>query len=79
MNPRVVLFFVGIVIFIMGFVPLIANSVPAAAGWIEGLPPAGSMIYQAVLSVLGVVALSYAIRGEGKKPNMDILKALSKN
>ncbi len=67
MKPRIVLFFVGTLVLIMGAAPLIAQAIPAAKNWITDLPPAGSALYQSILTILGVIALSYALRGEGKR------------
>jgi len=80
MKPKVVLFFVGLAIIIMGAAPLIANFIPAAAAWLENLPKAGSVIYQIVLTVIGVIAFRYSVMtpGSGKATKADLLKALGK-
>ena len=77
MDLRVVLFFMGIIILLMGALPIVSETVPAAKGWMEGIPAPGTFIFQAVLIVLGVVALSYSIRGNGKRiSKADFAKAL---
>lgn len=79
MKPRAVLFFIGVILAILGVVPLLAAIIPPAQSLAEGLPPAGSAFYQGILIILAVVALSYAIRGEGKKKpsKEELLKALT--
>jgi|GEM_PF-5651780 len=62
MRPRVILFLIGICVLLLGILPLIANLIPAAATWIEGLPPAGSVIYQALLVLLGIIAIGYSFK-----------------
>ena len=64
MKPRIILFFVGVCILILGALPLIANIIPAASAWIEDMPPAGSITYQFLLVLLGVIAVSYSIKGK---------------
>ena len=66
MNLRVVLFFMGIIILLMGGIPFVAEAIPAAKSAMVGLPAPGTIIYQGILTLLGVIALSYSIRGNGK-------------
>ncbi len=60
----------------MGIVPFISGIIPAAANLSKGFPAPDSQIYQAILVVVGVVALSYSIRGEGKKSSPKDLKKM---
>ena len=79
MRPRFILFIVGILVTILGAAPLIANFIPAAAAWLEGLPKAGSITYQAALTVIGILAVVHSIKGPGdKQGKRKLLKALGK-
>jgi len=54
MNPRTSLALLGIIILILGVFPLAAKAIPQ----IENFPvEAGSIVYQSILIVVGILAL----------------------
>ena len=71
MNIRAVLFIISIVILLIGAPPLLSKAIPATADSFKSLPAPGNDFYNILLTVLGVVALSYSIRGDGKQQPKD--------
>lgn len=80
MKPKSILFLIGFIVLLMGAVPLILEFVPAAAEWKDTLPTAGSIVYQSVLVILGIVAIGQALKKNGKEadPKAELIKLLSK-
>ena len=65
MNPRTSLTLLGIIIIILGIFPLIAKAIPQ----LENFPvEAGSIVYQSILIVVGVLAL--LLSGKKKESGM---------
>ena len=62
---RLTLFFFGFFLFIMGAIPLIALTIPAADAFIKSLAPISGMVYQVLLVLLGIAAMSYSMRRPG--------------
>ena len=77
MRPRAILFLIGLIVLLLGAVPLIVEFFPAAAAWKDTLPPAGSLVYQSTLVIIGVVAMGHAIKSPGRKlSKKELMKAL---
>jgi len=62
MKPKAILFFVGLLVLILGAAPLVANLIPATAQWLNNLPKAGSIVYQLILTIIGIVAIGHSMK-----------------
>lgn len=62
MNPRISLTILGIIIIVLGILPLAVKAIPSLASFpVE----AGSLVYQSILVVIGIIAL--ALSGKKKE------------
>ena len=64
MRARVILFIIGILVFLMGAMPLVSNLVPSASKFIGSMPQAGTIVYQIILTLIGIIAMGYALKRE---------------
>ena len=62
MNPRTSLTIVGIVIIILGIIPLLGKVIPATSEFLKNIPEAGSMAYQAIIVLIGIIALALSAK-----------------
>jgi hypothetical protein len=61
MKPKTTLFFVGVIVLILGAVPLL-KFIPAVDNIIKTMPPAGSTAYQALLVMVGLIAVVLSLQ-----------------
>jgi len=66
MNPRTSLTLTGIIVILMGIIPLAAKMVNLPI--LQAIPEAGSVVYQSVLIVIGILALF--LSGKKKQKQM---------
>jgi hypothetical protein len=64
MRARVILFIIGILIFLMGVMPLLSNLIPGASKFIGSMPQAGTIVYQIILTLIGIISVGYALKRE---------------
>jgi len=62
---RVILVIVGLLIALMGLYPLLSSF--AFMQSIQGLPVAGTMTYQIIVILLGVISIGYGLQGSAKR------------
>ncbi|MBU2523314.1 MAG: hypothetical protein KKE23_03425 [Nanoarchaeota archaeon] len=62
---RFILVIVGLLIVLTGAYPLIANL--SFVQGINGLPVAGTTIYQSIIILLGIISIGYGLQGQAKK------------
>ena len=70
MNPRTSLTLFGIIIIVLGVIPLTTKLAFFPAS-LKNIPAAGSIVYQAVLIVIGILALM--LSGKKKQPQQQII------
>jgi len=64
MKYKFILFVIGLLVFLMGALPLVSNIIPAASKLIGEMPKAGTITYQLILVLLGILSIGYALKRE---------------
>jgi len=67
MRPRIILFIIGILVFLMGSLPLLSSLIPSASKFIGSMPKPGTLIYQVILTLFGILAIGYSIKKEERE------------
>jgi len=65
MNSKTSLIFFGLITLIVGIIPLVTKTFPSTADSLKFLPLAGSYGYQAIIILIGIIAL--LLSGSPKK------------
>jgi hypothetical protein len=73
MKPSTSLTFVGIIILVLGIIPLAAK-LPFLAESFKNIPEAGTVIYQSVLILVGIIALLLSGKKKEKMPQIIVQK-----
>ena len=64
MRQKIILFMIGLLILFMGLFPLLSNFIPSFSNFIGQMPKAGTMAYQLILTLIGIIAIGNALKKE---------------
>ena len=65
MKYKLILFVIGLLTAVMGILPLVSD-IPAVAQFAGQFPKPGTLVYQAIVTLIGVIAIIYSVQREEK-------------